>query len=484
MSLQRDLQRARFAQVGFVMRAYRESYVDASGRRGVSQEQLLQRMAEADGGEGARFSHATVSRWEAGSVRPSLDRMRTFGKALELSDTEVAGLILLAGLAPDFETAAEQIGMPVNGPAPVNDAEHDLTVGDNPTEGAEVPHTDGAVPPMRSALGLLAYRVLPLAVFVVALGYAFGAVGWSAPWMPVAYVCATVGVVLAQGLIRPDRTAGLRDFLWVSLFFVLAIPSLQFAFLDMDHYGFYRVGDLAGTHLPYMLALLVSLAAAGVSGVVFHTLSAWQNSTRGMTGSTISRAVWKVIPAVLASYAVVVVLSNVSVWIQSAVALAFIALVFIQMLVLRDPSVNPSQVQRRFLLHATFIAAFVCAILGLATILTIYLLPDVPRVLPNHNLLVWWEIDFDARGLTRQEALERLNPGYMWHALCMFLYMTLVVGGSVVTAVFRLSDGDDAGPDAVHAGVPGPVTAGEPGETPRVRPARWLRPVLAMVRWT
>ena len=107
------------------------------------------------------------------------------------------------------------------------------------------------------------------------------------------------------------------------------------------------------------------------------------------------------VPPVLASYAVAVALSNVSVWIQSVVALAFLALVFTQMLTLRHPSVNPSQVQRRFLLCATFIAAFVSAILGLATILTIYLLPDVPRVLPDHNLLVSWEIDFEAHGYTR-----------------------------------------------------------------------------------
>ena len=214
------------------------------------------------------------------------------------------------------------------------------------------------------------------------------------------------------------------------------------------------MGDLAGTHLPYMLALLVSLAAAGVSGAMYHVLSAWQNSGGRATSGAIARAGWTVVPPVLASYAVAMVLSNASVWIQSAVVMAFLAIVFTQMLALRDPSVNPSLVQRRFLLYATFIPAFVCTILGLATILTIYLLPDVPRVLPDHNLLVSWEIDFDAHGYTRQEALERLNPGYMWHALCVLAYMTLVVGGSVVTAVFRLFDGDDAGPDAVHAGDP------------------------------
>ena len=337
---------------------------------------------------------------------------------------------------------------------------------------------------MAAGLRLLALRVAPLGLLVVAAGYVLGAVGWSAPWMPVAYVCAIIGVALAQGLIWPDRTAGLRDFLWVSLFFVLAVPTLQFAFLDMDHYGFYRLGDFAGTHLPYMLALLVSLAAAGVSGAMYHVLHSWQNSRGRAAGGAIARAGWTVVPPVLASYAVAVALSNASVWIQSAVAFAFLALVFTQMLVLRDPSVNPSPVQRRFVLYATFIAAFVCAILGLATIVTIYLLPDVPRVLPDHNLLVAWEIDFDAHGYTREEALERLNPGYMWHALCMMVYMTLVVGGSVLTAVFRLFDGDAGGPDAVHAGVPAPAAARAGDSARDYHPARLLRPVIAIVRGT
>ena len=40
--------------------------------------------------------------WESGGTRPSLQHLCVFGKALNLSQTEVAGLILLAGLTPDF----------------------------------------------------------------------------------------------------------------------------------------------------------------------------------------------------------------------------------------------------------------------------------------------------------------------------------------------------------------------------------------------
>ena len=95
------------------MKSYRESFSPGDGRRGLTQEELLRRMAEVDSDYGERFSHATVSRWESGLTRPAVDRLRIFGRAFDLSDTETAGLILLAGLAPDFRTAAEQVNLAV-----------------------------------------------------------------------------------------------------------------------------------------------------------------------------------------------------------------------------------------------------------------------------------------------------------------------------------------------------------------------------------
>ena len=105
----RDVQRARAAQLGLLMRSYRESFAPGDGRRGLTQEALLDRMGAADSDYAERYSHATVSRWESGSTRPILQRLKVFGKALDLSRTEVAGLILLAGLAPDFRTAVGHV---------------------------------------------------------------------------------------------------------------------------------------------------------------------------------------------------------------------------------------------------------------------------------------------------------------------------------------------------------------------------------------
>ena len=106
---ERDVQRARAVQVGQLMRSYRESFSQGDGRRGLTQEALLERMGAVDSDYAERYSHATVSRWESGGTRPTLRRLKVFGQALRLSQTEVAGLVLLAGLAPDFRTALGQV---------------------------------------------------------------------------------------------------------------------------------------------------------------------------------------------------------------------------------------------------------------------------------------------------------------------------------------------------------------------------------------
>ena len=51
------------------------------------------------------------------------------------------------------------------------------------------------------------------------------------------------------------------------------------------------------------------------------------------------------------------------------------------------------------------------ATLGIVAVLSIYLSPDIPSVLPDHNQIRFWEIDFDKLGFTLREALDRLDLG-------------------------------------------------------------------------
>ena len=262
--------------------------------------------------------------------------------------------------------------------------------------------------------------------------------GWNNAWMPTAYVAFALGIVLAQGFLLPDRGAPFREFFWVSLFFLLTTPLLQFASIHTDHYGFYAIGNLAGTQMPYMLALLLNLAIASAAGLMFQLLWRWQYSGDDGESSALRRAASVALPPVISVYAVVVVITNISVSIQLAVLLPVLGAVFTALLVLGGPTFNPSERDRLFLLWTTLVLAIVSATLGVVAILSIYLSPDMPSILADHNLLRSWEIDLAELGFTREGALDRLNLGYLWHAIWVFAYMFFVVGGRLIVSIYRI----------------------------------------------
>ena len=434
------MQRARAAQVGLLMRCYRESFCPGGGRRGLTQEALLERMGSVDSDYAERYSHATVSRWESGGTRPTLQRLKVFGKALALSRTEVAGLILLAGLATDFRAALGQVTGSDGDGAIGHGATPDPRSATDVAAGAEASVTASTPSILRAAVRFEFLRVLPLGMCIVG-GYVLSFYGWNNSWMPTAYVTFAIGIVLVQGFLLPDRGSPLREFFWVSLFFLLTTPLLQFASTLVDHYNFHTLGNLAGTQMPYMLALLLNLVIAAAAGLMFQLL--WKRQYSGDSGesSALRRAASVALPPVISVYAVVVVITNISVSIQLAILLPVLAAVFTALLVLRDPVFNPSERDRLFLLSTASVLTVISATLWIVTMLAIYLSPDLPRVLPDHNLLRSWEIDFADLGLSREEALDGLNLGYMWHAIWVFAFMFFVVGGRLMVSIYRIDVG-------------------------------------------
>ncbi len=428
----RDDQRARAAQVGLLMRSYRQSFSLEGGGRGLTQEALLERMGAVDSDYAERYSHATVSRWESGGTHLTLQRLKIFGKALDLSQAEVAGLVLLAGLAPDFRTAVGHVTGRID-----SRAESHLLDAHGVSEDVEAPVAESTPSVLGIALRFGLFRVLPLAMCIVGW-YALSVFGRTNAWLPTAYVAFSTATVLAQGFLLPDRDAGLREFFWVSLFFLLTTPLLQFGSMRTDHYGFYTIGDLAGTQMPCMLALLLNLVIASAAGLMFQLLWRWQYSGDSGVTSALQRAATVVLPPVTLVYASVAVITNVSVSIQLAALMPALAVAFIALLVLRDPALRLSERDRLFLLSTTTVLGMISTTLGIIAILMVYLSPDLPRVLPDHNLLLSWEIDFGKLGLTREEALDRLNLGYMWHAIWALAYMLFVVGGRVIVAMYRI----------------------------------------------
>ena len=179
--------------------------------------------------------------------------------------------------------------------------------------------------------------------------------------------------MLAQGFLLPDRGAPFREFFWVSLFFLLTTPPLQFPSTRMDHYNFHTIGNLAGTQMPYMLALLLNLAVVSAGGLMFQLLWKRQYAGDSAGSSALRRAAWVALPPVIFVYAAVVVITNISVSIQLAVLLPVLGAVFTALLVLRDPAFNPSERDRLFLLSTTSVLAMISTTLGIVTMLAIYL---------------------------------------------------------------------------------------------------------------
>ena len=418
-----DVQKDRAVQVGFVMRSYRENFVHEDGRRGLSQEELLRRMGDIDTGFARRYSHATVSRWESGFTRPTVERLVVFARALNLSPTEAEGLLALAGLAsivPDLVGSAS---------SPEQEEYHS---GPDPS-----PFLNERKVLFREVWQFLTLRVILVGVGVALCGFAISLPEWNVFVATAACFGISALLVVGQGFLFADRENSLREFFWVTLFFVLGTPLLQFAPLGMDHYNLHFAQDLFAPLMPSVVALMINLALASTAGLVFHLLWHWQYRSGSQSGSPVRKAAAVTLPPTGMVYGVLLVITNVSITVQLSVIIPVFAAVVVVLLVLRDPRVELANRDRRLMHQCTFVVGFLSTLVGMGVIVALYVSPDYPAVLPDHNLVGQWEIDFEELGVTREEALERLNLGYALHGVLVTVYMFLAVSGRLVVSIHQ-----------------------------------------------
>ena len=434
-----------------LMRAYRETFPLGDGKRGLTQASLLQRMSEINSQYAERYSHVTVSRWETGGTLPTVERLQDFGRALDLAPAEVEGLMVLAGFrqAAPSGSLHQSTGWTADGvggdayPAVQSRSGPTGAHAVSPADDCLASHSDtvSATPDAGSVIRYLAYKCVLTGVCIAAVGYVLAAFGWDNTWMPMVYVAAMIGVVVAQGLAQRRSPHDLGEFYGTTVFFSLSTFLLQSAVIRMDPYGFYALRDYAGTHIPYLLALEVNLALASIAGLAFHLLRQWQYSGDQGRSNALRRAVAVTLPPTLFAYASVVIISNISLWIQLVIILPSTAGVFMVLLVLRDPTVRPDARDRRFALRTVLALMVVMGAIGVAVVAAMYLSPDTPSVFPDHNWWTSWEIDFGPLGYPQEQAMARLNLGYLWHGLATLFYLVVVVGGTLLSSIHSIGRG-------------------------------------------
>ena len=422
--------RLRAKQVGMLMQAYRRAY-QHEGRNGrLSQEGLLRLMGQVDAKYSDRYDHSTVARWESGATRPTRDRLEVFGKALGLSNTEVHGLLTLAGLLE-----AREAPPPVAEVIPRDDNEEArLPPGEQPIEVLYGRSYSGEV--IRYFLTRFA---LP-GLVVAGTGFLLASLGWNAAWMMMLYLIVATGLVMAQVFLRLRRSNDLRELFFVTVFFLLSANLLQVPIIRMDPFGFYALADFANTPIPYLLGVVVNLMLALIAGLMFDFLWRWQYLSDRAARNPARRATLVAFPPLITVYAFSVVFCSSGAWIFFLFVFAIAGGTFAALLIMRDSEVKFNEWERRLLLQGAVALILVLTTLGGAAIFTLYWEPSL-MVLPDHTLLRSWEIDFNALGYPPDELVERYRIGAVWSCLATMVFMILVLGGRLIVNIYRLDAG-------------------------------------------
>ena len=434
MSQESEAQKIRAKQVGVLMKHYRSSFPVGDGRAGLTMEDVLERMAQVN----QRYENSapsTVYRWETGQTMPRKKRLQEFGIALNLSQLEIDGLVALAGI--DTENRLDA----TNGTGVVPEDLEDVPVATTGT-GRLAPEGAGTFgePAVRSFLvetlkgGIL--RFLLPALAIAGGGYLLSSLGITETWMLVLYIGLAMGLVVSQGLFKMRRAGNLRELLFMSLFFVLSAPVMQIPFVHTDHYGFYLLSNPTDSAKLILLSLAACLSLALVASLAFDLLWRWQYSGRG-AGKAHHRAIWTVAPPVAFVYVCILLFGQLGAWIQYAFVLSVFGGAFITLALLRDETVTLSEWDRRFLLWFAFMTVLVLTAIASATVLVSYTEFSLLST-KGHTLIHSWDMDYNAWGYSEQELFDRNRISYVWSATLILVYMVIVLGGALITTIYRM----------------------------------------------
>ena len=425
-----------------LVRAHRHAYHTRGGARRLSQSGVLDLMAQVDSSYSGRHDHSTVARWESGATRPTRERLEVFGRALDLSRTEIDGLIALAGLDAEAVTTHSSETQNLVEPAEVDEA---VSVGTlehaGPREvAAELAGNDSSSYAGYAIRYACSRLVIPGSC-VALVGYFLASLDWNSSFMLAIYVGVAMSLLAAQGFLRLRGSDNLGDLLFVTVFCQLSMPLLHAPLTRMDTYGLYSLGGFAGTSIPFTISLIANLLVATVAGLMFNFLYRWQYSGPAVGKGVYSRAAWIVFPPIAFVYAFILAFSNVGFWIIGLGLFTLLAGVFTMLVVLRDGDVTIDGWDRKFLLCTAVAVTIVLSAIGLFAILATYLQPS-SYAESEQGLFYSWDVDYDALGYPADEYFERSRLAVVWASLTTLAYMVIVIGGKLIATIYRLDGGD------------------------------------------
>ena len=431
--------------VGRLIRFYREG-VQVEGKKKLSQDDLLDLVAQVDRQYGEGYDRSSVSNWETGKRLAPRRFMVAFGKALGLSVQEVDEMLDLAGhsvLTQEDRTAAF-----LSTAQGIESRVQKIQEGIEDVRGLmeSVAKPRESLTPLGVMKDALRRAAIP-GIYAVTVGYILTALGLNGTGVLAVYVTVALAIAIGQGFLRWRRSNDIGELLFVSVFFILNTPLLQSTLTGLDVYGFHAIAGFAGTPIPLLLSLVANLALALAAAAIFSVCWEWQRSKKGAR-APYERAVFTTLPSMLFVYVNTVLFSNTGSWIYFLIVLTVLFGALACIIALRDEEVRLSEREARFLLQAALGVTVVLVLLGIAGMVIGYLEPNLYTI-GDHNLLHSWQIDWGKLGYPQEEFVERLRLGYVWMVMAVIAYMTVIVGGYLLVTVYRC--GHQTPPHAARA---------------------------------
>ena len=402
-----------FKRLGVLLRLYRTDSGD-------SRDELVERMA-ARNPDHAGLDGATVARWENGDDAPTREFLEDFADLFQLSKTERNAMLELGGCAP---------GGPLD---------------------------------LAASLGKDAVRrgIAPK-VYAWGAGYSLNALGQDGTVVLVGYSAVSLAIVGGQGILRWRKADVVSELFFMTMFFVLNASLFMFAITRMDHFGFYALIPGSGGSYFLLLTLVAHLALALAASAIFDALRGMMYPKKGSRRKTpdqaFVRALWTTLPPCLFVFFNMMVFVNQGGWVFYLITLGVTVAAFTTILAFRDERVALSDFEAKLSLAASVAAVITLCAMGAAGTMVAYLSPS-PLALPDHNLLISWEIDYERLGYPEDEMLERYRMGLLLMSTAVTAYMAIALGGFLISAA-RLQMSRASAPNAPPNAAAGSPSAG------------------------